>query len=40
MEIAKDEALRLEALKRALNEQRILDKYLKQIKKNTKNGNN
>ena len=40
METAKDKALRLEALKRALKEQRILDKYLKQIKKNTKNGNN
>mgnify|MGYP003656221209 CR=1 FL=1 len=37
MEIAKDKALRLEALKRALNEQRILDKYINHIKKNTKN---
>ena len=36
-ETAKDKALRLEALKRALNEQRRLNKYLKQIKKNTKN---
>ena len=33
METAKDKALRLEALKRALNEQRILDKYINQIKK-------
>lgn len=40
MEIAKDKELRVEALKRALNEQRILDKYINQIKKNTKNGNN
>ncbi len=40
METSKDKALRLEALKRALKEQIILDKYLKQIKKNTKNGNN
>ena len=37
METEKDKALRLEALKRALNEQRILDKYINQIKKNTKN---
>ena len=36
METAKDKALRLEALKRALKEQRILDKYINQIKKNTK----
>jgi len=37
MDTAKDKALRLEALKRALKEQRRLKKYLKQIKKNTKN---
>ena len=40
MESKKDKELRLEALKRALNEQIILDKYINQIKKNTKNGNN
>ena len=40
METAKDKELRVEALKRALNEQRILIKYLKTIKKNTKNANN
>jgi len=37
METAKDKALRIEALKRALKERRVLNKYLKQIKKNTKN---
>ncbi len=37
MEKSKDKALRLEALKRALKEQRRINKYLKQIKKNTKN---
>jgi hypothetical protein len=37
MEKAKDKALRLEALKRALNEQRVLIEYINKIKKNTKN---